>query len=251
VRLRATLLGLAVLLVLAALALDMSGSAPRGAGSDHNNAAVFAATVPGGGTLCQPIAPLPGDAARAQLLIGTYGRPVPALTLSFTDSGGTGTLATGSLGAGAHEGLLTIPIQRVTEAPALPSANLAHPPANLAHPPANLAAHRPPAAAGEASRFCLTIGGRANVALGGEGGPIGPSSEVIDGSAQAGRVSLLYLRAGSESWWQLLPTLDHRFGLGKAGVFGDWTLPFLALLLAGAWVLVIRLLLHELRREPA
>jgi hypothetical protein len=233
VRPRATLLGLAVLLALAALVLDMSGSAPRGAGSDHNNPAIFAAVVPGGGTLCQPIVGLSGDAARAQLLIGTYGHPTPALRLSFTDAGGA-TLAAGSLPAGLPEGLITIPFHHLTGPPT--------------HPP-------PPGAGGggggEVNRFCLTVGGHTNVALGGEGGPIGPSSELVDGAAQGGRVSLLYLRAGSESWWQLLPALDRRFGLGKAGFFGDWTLPFAALALACVWGLVIRLLLRELRRDGA
>jgi hypothetical protein len=226
-----------VLLVLAVLVLNMSRGAPRGAGSDHNNPAIFAATVPGGGSVCQPIVPLPSDAARAQLLVGTYGHPVPALSLRFTDAGGA-TLAMGSLPAGGPEGQVTIPIHRVIRTPTPPT------PATPTPTPTG-------GGAGEANRFCLTVGGHTNVALGGEGGPISPNSELVNGTAQAGRVSLLYLRGGSESWWQLLPSLDHRFGLGKASVFGDWTLPALALALVGVWALVIRLLLRELRREPA
>jgi hypothetical protein len=232
-RLRASLLGLAVALVLGVFILEMSGSAPRGAGSDHISPAVFAATVPGGGTVCQPIAPLPRDAAAAQLLIGTYGRPVPALRLRFTGTGGV-TVAQGALAAGAHEGTVTIPIHRVP-AGAGSSAR---------------AGGAAGAGAREAGSFCLSLGGHGSFVLGGEGGGIGASSETVNGVQQPGRVSLLYARAGSESWWQLLPTLDERFGLGKAGFFGDWTLPFAALLLLGVWVLVIRLLLVELRREP-
>ena len=38
----------------------------------------------------------------------------------------------------------------------------------------------------------------------------------------------------------------HRFGLGKASFFGDWTLPAVALLLLGVWVGTVRLLLREL-----
>lgn len=210
-------LGLALALVLAVLALDMSGSGPRSAGSDHNNPAVFAATVPGGGTVCQPIVPLPVDVARAQLLIGTYGHPVPALALSFSGAGGA--VASGSRGAGGAEGTVTIPVHRVS--------------------------------GGVASSFCLHVGGRSTVALGGEGGPIGASSELVNGVAEGGRVSLLYLRAGNESWWQLLPSLDHRFGLGKASFFGDWTLPVLALLLIGVWIAAVRLLLRSLRESEA
>ncbi|HEY7829685.1 MAG TPA: hypothetical protein VIC06_03880 [Solirubrobacteraceae bacterium] len=208
-------LGLALLLVLAVLVLDMSGSAPRGTGSDHVSPVSFAATVPGGGNVCQPIVPLPVDAARAQLLIGTYGRPVPALGLSF--GGPSGTVATGSLAAGGKEGPIIIPIHRV--------------------------------ASGEANSFCLHVGGHSTVVFGGEGSPIAAATELVNGKQQGGRVSVLYLRSGNESWWQLLPSLDHRFGLGKAYVFGDWTLPVLALMLLGVWIAAIRLLLHELRRE--
>jgi hypothetical protein len=212
-------LGLALALVLAVLALEMSGSAPRSAGSDHNNPAVFAATVPGGGTLCQPIVPLPGDVARAQLLIGTYGHPVPALALTFSGAGGV--VASGLRPAGGREGTVLIPVHRLSGKGAVAVA----------------------------SSFCLHVGGHSTVALGGEGGPIGASSELVDGVAQGGRVSLLYLRAGSESWWQLLPSLDHRFGLGKASFFGDWTLPVLALLLLGVWIAAVRLLLRTLRES--
>ena len=206
-------LGLALLAVLAVLVLDMSGSAPRGTGSDHVGPAVFAATVPGGGTVCQPIVPLPVDAARVQLLIGTYGHPVPALTLNF--AGPIGAVAAGSLAAGGKEGTVVIPIHRV--------------------------------APGEANSFCLHVGGHSTVVFGGEGSPIAASTELVNGKQQGGRVSLLYLRGGSESWWALLPSLDHRFGLGKAYVFGDWTLPVLALMLLGVWIAAIRLLLRELR----
>ncbi len=234
-RLRASLLGLAVALVLGVLVLEMSGSAPRGAGSDHISPAVFAATVPGGGTVCQPIAPLPRDAAAAQLLIGTYGHPVPALRLRFTGTGGV-TVAQGALAAGAHEGTVTIPIHRVAAGAGAGNGAGAGGGAG--------------ASTGEAGSFCLSLGGHGSFVLGGEGGGIGASSEAVNGVQQPGRVSLLYARAGSESWWQLLPTLDERFGLGKAGFFGDWTFPFMALLLLGVWVLVVRLLLVELRREP-
>jgi hypothetical protein len=205
-------LGLALALVLAVLVLEMSGSAPRGTGSDHVSPVAFAATVPGGSTLCQPIVPPPHDAARVQVLVGTYGRPVPALDLSF--NGVAGVVATGSLAAGAKEGTVVIPIHRV--------------------------------ASGEARSFCLHVGGHSKVVLGGEGSPVSAASELVDGKAQQGRVSLLYLRGGSESWWELLPSLEHRFGLGKASVFGDWTLAVLALMLLGVWIATIRLLLREI-----
>jgi hypothetical protein len=76
--------------------------------------------------------------------------------------------------------------------------------------------------------------------------PVSSTTEVVDGRQQPARISLVYLRARSESWWQLLPTLTRRFGLGKASFFGAWTLPLAALLLLGVWVSAFRLLLREL-----
>jgi hypothetical protein len=207
-------LGVALLLVLGALVLDMSGRAGRTAGSDHTSAALFSASVPGGGTLCQPVSPLPEDAAQARLLIGTYGHPVPQLRLSFLDARGD-AVAVGHTAAGGREGYVTIPLARVRNAHA-------------------------------SAKVCLHVGGSSMVALGGEGGAINPSSEVVNGAQQAGRIALLYLRHGDESWWQLLPVLSRRFGLGKASFFGDWTLPVAALLLLGVWVVTVRLLAREL-----
>jgi hypothetical protein len=207
-------LGVTLLLALGALVLDMSGRAPRSAGSDHASPVIFSASVPGGGTLCQPIAPLPEDATRAQILIGTNGRPAPELRLRFLDAAGAPVVA-GEVPAGAHEGYVTIPLERTAGTRA-------------------------------STKACLRVGGSSPVALGGEGGAINPVSEVVNGSQQAGRITLLYLRGGDESWWQLLPTLTRRFGLGKASFFGDWTLPVAALLLLGAWVATVRLLVREL-----
>ena len=55
----------------------------------------------------------------------------------------------------------------------------------------------------------------------------------------AGDVRLEWLRPGSESWLEILPTVDRRFGYGKANAFGAWLLPIagLVLALAGAWLL--------------
>jgi hypothetical protein len=207
-------LAIALPLVLGALVLDMSASAPRGAGSNHVSAAVFAANVPARGELCEPVVPLPSDAARVQLLIGTFGHPVPPLDLRYLDSSGA-VVASGHLAGGAKEGTVSFPLHQRS-------------------------------GAGGAARACLRVGGSSNVVLGGEGGPVNAGSELVNGAPQGGLVSLMYLRSGSESWWQLLPTVARRFGLGKASVFGEWTLPVLALLLLVVWVSAARLLVREL-----
>lgn len=205
-------LAVGVLLILGVFALEMSGKATRTAGSDHVGTPAFAAIVPGGGTTCQPVSPPPPDTGSVRLLIGTYGRPVPTLTLRFLSSGvGIGG---GALAAGAQQGWVTVPLRYM----------------------------RP--VAGPVT-VCLRIGGRSKVAIAGESGPGG--TERVNGKPQPGDIGLLYNRRGRESWWQLLPTLDTRFGLGKASFFGDWTLPVMAILLIGIWVATIRLLDRELR----
>jgi hypothetical protein len=207
-------LGVALAIVAGALALDNSGRAQRLAGSDHVAPDVFSATVPGGGLLCQPVAPVPDDAARAVVRIGTYGRPVPILALRFLAP--TGELsAYGTLPAGAHEGDVSIPLRHVRGAP-------------------------------QASRFCLRVGDRSRVVLAGFRAAPNAASERVNGRPQGGFVSLIYYRAGRDSWWSLLPRLDHRFGLGKAAIFGDWTLPVCVVLLLCCWVAVVRLLLRQL-----
>ncbi len=207
-------LALALVFALSALILDMSGTAPRTAGSNHVSPAVFAAAIPAGGEVCEPVVPLPSDAARVQLLIGTFGKPAPALTLRYLDASGA-QVAEGEIAAGAREGLVTLPLHQGR-------------------------------GAGSAARACLRLRGGSRIVLGGEGGPASASTEIVNGTPQGGLVSLIYLRSGSESWWQLLPKLSSRFGLGKAALFGSWTLLVLALLLIGVWLATVRLLLREL-----
>jgi len=207
-------LGVALLLVVGALVLDMSGSAPRTAGSDHTGIPVFSASVPPGGQLCQTAPRLATDAAQVQLLIGTFGHPVPELRLRFLDAAGA-EVANGHLAAGAKEGLVTVPLRRAR-------------------------------GAADATGVCLRLGPGANVVLGGESGPISKDSELVNGQPQGGRIGLIYERAGAESWWQLLTVLSERFGFGKASFFGDWTLLAVALLLLGVWVATVRLLAREL-----
>ncbi|HEY1832981.1 MAG TPA: hypothetical protein VGG08_00985 [Solirubrobacteraceae bacterium] len=205
-------LAVAIAAVAVGLALDMSRGAPRMAGSNHIGQAAFADVVPGGGELCQPESGPPPDSASAHLLIGTYGRELPVLEMTFLSKAGA-IVASGRRPAGGPQGLVSIPLSQ---------------------------------ARGEAVRSCLHVDGRDRMAFAGEGqtSMIGTS---VDGKGVPGRVSLTYYRPGSESWWQLLPTLTTRFGLGKAFFFGDWTLPVMALLLLAVWVAALRLLLRELR----
>jgi hypothetical protein len=207
-------LAVALALVAGALALDMSGRAPRLAGTDHTSPVGFVATLRAGQELCQPGMVLPGDTARVQVLVGTYGPPVPALSTRFLGPGNR-VLAAGRLAAGATQGDVSIPFSRVH-------------------------------AGASAGTLCVRVEGGKRTVLGGNIFTAGPDSEQIAGVPQAGRITVFYLRPGRESWWQLLPTLSQRFGLGKASFFGDWTLGAAALALLGVWVATARLLRREL-----
>ncbi|HEY5198071.1 MAG TPA: hypothetical protein VIJ51_13705 [Solirubrobacteraceae bacterium] len=209
-RVRAVVAG-ALAVVVAGLVITLSHRAPRDAGSDHIVPAMFSATLPKGGELCQANPYLPPEAATAQILVGTYGRPVPALGLRFLDPTGA-VVSSGRLPAGAPEGTVSIPISRATDP-------------------------------GRAAKLCLTVAGHSKVVVGGLGIPLDPTAEFVNGTQQNGRISVVYYRAGEESWWSLLGVLDQRFGLGKAGFFGDWTLPACFVLLLACWALVVRLLI--------
>ena len=204
----------ALLLVAGALALVMSASAPRIAGTDHANDRRFLAALPGGRELCQTAMLLPPDTHTLKLLISTGGRPAPELIARFTASDARLT-SSGRLAPGAHEGWVYVPLARTSSGAV-------------------------------AGTLCLHNDGSEQVVLAGEPAPPGIGSVWLAGRTEAERIDVVYLRPGRESWWQLLPTLSERFGLGKASFFGDWTLAATALLLAGVWVTTIRLLIREL-----
>jgi hypothetical protein len=209
-------IGLAVLATLGGLLLDMSGSAPRGAGDDHVSRPIFANTVPGGDVLCQGRMFLPGDAASMNILIGTNGFRMPPIAIDFRTPAGH-TVATGFVRAGTNPSAAGVTVA-------------------LAYP------HGPSAA----GTMCLHVGGKHIVAFGGETFGVGSSATTLNGLPQAGRISVVYMRRGSESWWQLLGALDSRFGLGKSPIFGDWTLPVLALVVLALWIVVVRFVVREL-----
>jgi hypothetical protein len=192
----------------------MSGSAPRISDTDHINPVGFVGTLQGGQELCQDAMSLPKDAGGVQILVATYGHPVPTVSARFVGPGGT--LTSGQVAAGAREGNITVPL-RYPHGPTV------------------------------AGTLCIGVGPSATkTVLGGDVFAPGPQSEQVAGKPQGGRISVTYLRPGKESWWQLLGTLSQRFGLGKASFFGDWTLAAMALLLLAVWVGAIRLLVREL-----
>jgi hypothetical protein len=141
---------------------------------------------------------------------------MPALRLRYLDRAGT-AVAEGTRRQGGREGVISVPLEHRT-------------------------------ARGQAVEACLSaVRAKGPIAIAGEGFPTGAAeSERVSGQSQPGRISLYYLRARPESWWQMLPTLSRRFGLGKAGFFGVWLLPLAAAVLLGVWVATFRLLTRQL-----
>jgi hypothetical protein len=211
VRVRVTL-GVALMLVVGVLVLELSGHARRISGSDHINPVGFVGVVGGGQQLCQAAMLLPGDAQAMEVLIGTYGRSLPVLSMRFLVAGRQ--IAGGRL-TDVKQGNVMLPISH-------------------------------PHGANVAGTLCVHVGGSSKVVLAGDVFAPGPLSEEVGGKPQAGRIAVTFLRGPHESWWNLLPTLSRRFGLGKSPVFGDWTLALAALALLGVWVGAVRLLVREL-----
>jgi len=208
-------LGLALLATLIGFLIDMSGSAPRLAGGDRIHWPApdpAVAVAPPGSRMCVEGTILPGDAA--SMLIAIHGaNRLPRITTTFTDTAGA-LLARGVLPAGAVES------SAVT-----------------------IALHRPAHAPSAVGSLCLRGGGRATLVY---DGVTGIGTTTVNGVDQPGSPAIIYYRRGSETWWSLLGALDLRFGLGKATIFGDWTLPVIALAALALFAGVVRLLLAEL-----
>jgi hypothetical protein len=212
-------LGLAVLATAIGLVIDMSGSAPRLAGDDHVSWPARdpgVAVASGGDVLCMHATVLPDDAARIVVPIHDsldQSKRLPRIAVDFTDAAGK-RVATGVLARGAVEG---------------PAVSL---PLRYPHGPSALGS------------LCFHVGGHRTLVFDGE---TGAGTTTVNGIAQLGSPAILYYRPGRESWWQLLGTLDFRFGLGKSAIFGDWTLPVLVLAALALWFGVLRFLVRELK----
>lgn len=206
-------LAVALLCVVVVFAIEMSGSAPRLSGTDHIDPRSFVVILPPKSSVCQPIASLPGDTGSVKLLVGTYGRPLPAISAKFVGPRGA-EVTGGQLPAGGRQGYVSIPLR---------------------HP------HGPSVS----GTLCFHFDSEHNVAVAGEPLAASATSASVNGQPQPAGLAFYYLRPGSESWWELLPLLTQRFGFGKAAFFGEWTLPAAALLLLGIWTATIRLLCKE------
>jgi hypothetical protein len=191
--------------ILAGIAIDGSGSAPRLAGSNLLPNSQFVAAVPPHGRLCQPRESLPGDTGGLRVRIGTYRRPGPALRAQVSLNGHP--LTAGTLSPGWRQGDVLIPLARVAK----PVTGVT---------------------------VCISNGGAGKIVLAGTPEP--PSLAARVGARpQGGLVRIEYMRPGRESWWQLFPVILHRFGLAKSHWIGGWTLLLAGFLLLAAAAIAV------------
>jgi hypothetical protein len=197
------LAGTVVLVALVVFVASQRG--PRLVGSNRVAAASFPVVLRAQRTACQA-AQIPAAAGDVRVLVGTYGRPRPPISLSLDGR------AAGRVGSGA-QGWVRIPLLKT-----LPRA---------------------------AGRLCLTVAGRYRVALAGAATKHRVAARTRRGRALPGLVRLEYETGVSESWWSTLGPATRRFARGKADWVGPWTLGLVGLfalgsLAAAGWALARR-----------
>jgi hypothetical protein len=206
-----------LLVIVLVLCLTLLQSAPRRSGTDLTPEYAFVTGISAGGSICQNQEILPEDTAALMMTIGTYGKPGPALHLTVAEEAGR-RLTSGGLPAGWRQGTVRIPVARA------------------------------PASKGNVV-VCLHDLGPGGIAVGGDPGDPGYSI-LVNGHPFFAHLRIEYMRPGSESWFALLPTVIHRFSLGKSNLIRHWAAiaTLLAVLLAIG--LAVRALLLDDAQHP-
>lgn len=196
-----------VLALAGVLVVMLLQSGPRRAGTGSTANGAFVITLQGQEQACQGTELLPAGTAALRMTIGTYGKPGPPLEVLAKDASGR-LLTSGSLAAGWKQGIVTIPVRRVT---------------NSAQP----------------VTVCVTDRQRSGalipIALAGNPGA-GYAIEVAGHMTPGVRLRYEYMRAGDETWLSMLPTIAHRLTIGRSGLVRHWAwiaFPLLMILAVG------------------
>lgn len=104
-------LATACVAVLLGLLIVLTDSRQRQAGSNYVPEAAESQKLRGDAEYCQPDQTIPKDAAGVRLLVGTYGRPTPAIAADVKRDGRQVT--SGRLPAGSEQGHVVVPLRRV------------------------------------------------------------------------------------------------------------------------------------------
>lgn len=102
-------------LLLAALGVTLAKSAPRAAGSNHVAQNEEVATLRGRAEHCEDAQLIPKDTGALRLLVGTDGRPAPAMRVTARTAAGT-LVTAGGRPAGGPEGNVDIPVRTTAAA---------------------------------------------------------------------------------------------------------------------------------------
>jgi hypothetical protein len=202
-RVRVVLLA-GALALLAGVVVAGSQRAYRLVGSNRVPAAGFYVRLRHARTLCQP-ALVPAGTGALRFLVGTYGRPLPNLTLVARGQ------VLGRLAGGGQQGWLEIPLRR---------------------------GHQPLGA----TRLCVIAGGRRVIAVAGAGEVPASAARrarafearTPSGGRLGGFVRFEYVTRKPETWWSTIGASARRFALGKADWVGRWTLVLVGVLVLGA-----------------
>jgi hypothetical protein len=138
--------------------------------------------------------------------------PGPSVRLTFSGPRGE-VLTSGGLRAGWRQGVLRIPVRKVSSAR-------------------------------HGVQVCLRNVGPQAIALAGTAPDAGYHLEVAGRSIEAG-MRYDYMRPGRESWFQLLPTIVYRSTLAKSGLVRHWAWAAALVLMVLAAALAVRTIVRE------
>lgn len=210
--------GIGVVFALGLLAFAVASTvvllqrAPRRSGTDLTADIGPVVALAPAQRICQFDELLPGDTDALRLeATSVAAGPLPALAVTI--DGATGRLGTGMLPRGMASGAAVVPLARVVRGT-------------------------------QAATICISNPGPGEVSFGGSAPSQGPPIEG-GGSPPGAHVRIEYMRPGRESWAQLLPTLVHRFSLGKSDLLRRWEAAAALILMLVAVVLGARTMLVE------
>jgi hypothetical protein len=179
--------------------------------ADHNQVRSndFATVLAGGEELCQgPLTePYTKGTAAVEFVTGAQSPPV-SVSLRSTDGFRT---VRGSLPGGRPPGQLAVPVDEIPKS-------------------------------GINAVMCLRNRGTTPLPLGGQS--TDGTGLRIDGVERPALIRIAYVRSGRESWFAMLPTIAHRFGIVKTTIAGAWMFWVVLALIAGVAVTVLFTLLR-------
>lgn len=200
-----------VAIAVAAIAILLQ-RAPRRAGTNLTADVGYAIPLAAGQRLCEGGELLPGDTGALKLDVDASGLPGPGLAVRILGPSGI-PVSMGVLPPGWRTGAVRIPVSRVVHT--LSGAIV-----------------------------CVRNLGSGQVSF---GGSVPDSGFLIElaGKPLSGRLRIEYLRAGRESWLQVLPAISHRFSLAKSDLVRHWAAGAALVLMLLAVALAARTIVRQ------